>query len=149
MIRAVLDANVFVSAILAPEGTPASVLRAVRENRFRLVVSVAILREVGRVLSYPRLVRRHGLSGESIRSFLATISGAAFLTPGSLRLRVAAEDPDDDRYLECAVEGLAYYLVTGDAQLLELREFESTSVVSPRACLGILDRESPRAGSPS
>ncbi|MGH7150378.1 MAG: putative toxin-antitoxin system toxin component, PIN family [Planctomycetota bacterium] len=147
MTRAVLDANVFVSAILAPRGTPASLLEALREMRFRLVASLPILREVGRALTYPKVARRHGLSAPSVRIFLSTISGAAFLTPGGLRLRIVESDPDDDRYLECAVEGLADFLVTGDRHLLRIAEFETVSIVTPRAFLTHLDREAPRGSS--
>ncbi len=149
MIRAVLDANVFVSAVLNPRGAPGSTLVALRRRRFKLLLSSEILEEVGRVLLVPRIANRHRWPMTAVSFFLDSLSQVAFLTPGTLRLREVRDDPDDDRYLECAVEGLADYLVSGDAHLLKLREFESTSIVSPRAFLGILDRESPRAGFPS
>ncbi len=118
MIRAVLDANVFVSGILQPQGAPGAVLAAWREDRFRLLASMDILRELGRVLAYLRISRRHRWSRGTIRTFVESVARSAFLTPGGLRLRVVVRDPDDDGYLECAVEGLADFLVTGDSQLL-------------------------------
>jgi hypothetical protein len=48
MIRAVLDANVFVSAVLSPKGIPAKVLKAWHAEQFHLVISEAILEEIGR-----------------------------------------------------------------------------------------------------
>lgn len=62
MIRAVLDANVFVSAILSPQGIPAKLLTAWGNDGFELVESPAILKEIERVLRYPRIAKRHGWS---------------------------------------------------------------------------------------
>lgn len=59
MIRAVLDANVVVSAILSPKGIPAKILAAWRAEEFSVVVSEAIVSEIGRVLRYPKIKRRH------------------------------------------------------------------------------------------
>ena len=53
MTRAVLDANVFVTAVLTPAGPAAAVLDAWRSERFALLVSPPILDEVARVLAYP------------------------------------------------------------------------------------------------
>ena len=59
MIRAVLDANVFVTAVLTPTGPAAAVLEAWRSERFELLVSQPILDELARVLAYPKIARRH------------------------------------------------------------------------------------------
>lgn len=59
MIHAVLGANVVVSAILSPGGIPAKILTAWREEEFSVVVSEAIVSEIGRVLRYPKIKRRH------------------------------------------------------------------------------------------
>ena len=61
MIRAVLDANVIVSAVLTRTGIPAQILDAWRTERFALLVSLPILEEVARVLEYPRIARLHHL----------------------------------------------------------------------------------------
>ena len=62
---------------------------------------------------------------------------ATWVTP-SERLSVVAEDPSDNRFLECAVEGRADYLVSGDAHLLNLGEFRGVKILTPRAFLDIL-----------
>ncbi len=131
MIRAVLDANVFVSGILT-EGVPRRILRAWRAEQFHLVLSSAILREIGRVLRYPKIVRRHKWSEKEIRVFLESLEALALLTPGELHLEVIATDPDDDRYLECAVEGEAVCVVTGDRHLLDLAAYRGVEILSPR-----------------
>ena len=140
MLRAVLDANVFVSATINPVGSPAKVIAAL--DSFDLVVSEAILIEVGRVLAYPKIARRHGWTAAELRSFLQELSHLAVHTPARLKLRVVTEDPADDRYLEAAVEGGASYLVSGDAHLLKLSEFQGIRVVTPDAFLRVLREQS-------
>lgn len=140
MLRAVLDANVFVSATINPLGRPAKVIAAL--DSFDLVVSDAILVEIGRVLSYPKIARRHGWTVEEVRAFLDDLSRLAVHTPARLKLRVIAEDPADDRYLEAAIEGGAGYLVSGDAHLLKLKEFQGTRIVTPNEFLRVLREQS-------
>ena len=141
MTRAVLDANVLVSAILSPQGIPAKVLTAWQAEEFHLVLSEAVLDEIDRVLRYSRIVRRHRWSDERLQGFIEDLAHLAIMTPGTVRFAVIAEDPPDDRYLECAVEGEAEYIVSGDQHLLELTEYQGISIVTPRAFLDVLRRQ--------
>jgi len=137
MIRAVLDANVLVSGIVT-EGTPRNTMRAWRAGHFHLVASQATLNEIGRVLRYPKIIRRHRWSETEIQSFMESLEALAILTPGKLRLNVIAADPSDDRYLECAIEGEADCLVTGDRHLLELAAYRDVEILSPREFVDLL-----------
>jgi len=137
MIRAVLDANVLVSGIVT-EGVPRSVLRAWRAGHFHLVASRATLDEIGRVLRYPKIARRHHWSEVEIQGFMESLEALAILTPGKLRVNMVAADPSDDRYLECAIEGEADCLVTGDRHLLELAVYREVEILSPREFVELL-----------
>jgi uncharacterized protein len=148
MIRAVLDANVFVSGILT-EGAPRKTLRAWRAGRFHLVASHAIFSEIGRVLRCPKIVRRHSWSESEIREFMESLEALAIVAPGELRLRVVAADPADDRYLECAVEGEAACVVTGDRHLLDLGAYREIEILAPREFLELLDYNSRRTSTSS
>jgi putative PIN family toxin of toxin-antitoxin system len=141
MIRVVLDANVFVSAVLSPRGAPAKILTAWRAERFHLVTSPAILEEIYRVLHYPKIVSRHRWPEETIRAFITDLAYLAILTSGKRTLKVIAEDPADDRYIECAVEGDADYIVSGDQHLLQLGTYQRISIVTPITFLGILKEQ--------
>jgi len=141
MMRVVLDANVLVSAILSPRGTPAQILNAWRAEQFDLVISDAILAEIGRVFRYPKIAKRHRWSAERLQAFLDGLAHVAILTPGALTLVVITEDPPDDRYLECAVEGEAAYIVSGDQLLLRLGVYQGIPILTPRAFLEILQRQ--------
>lgn len=138
MIRAVLDANVVVSAILSPKGIPAKILAAWRAEKFSVVVSEAIVGEIGRVLRYPKIKRRHGWPEKQILTFLEELAHLSVFTPGNLSLSVVADDPADNRYLEAGLEGEADYLVSGDEHLLKLGTYQGIQILKPREFLTVL-----------
>ena len=138
MIRAVLDANVMVSAAINPRGTPARLIALWRAARFAVVVSDALLRELYEVFHYPKILVRHGWSEAQMRSFVGELAQYAIRTPGALTLTVIEDDPADNRYLECAVEGGADFLVTGDQLLLTLGAYQGITILTPRAFLDTL-----------
>lgn len=142
MIRAVLDANVLVSAILSPKGIPSRILSAWHEEKFLLFISGATLDEIGRVLRYPKIRKRHHWPEARIRRFLEDLSRLAVTTSGNLSLSVITDDPADNRYLECAVEGQVEYLVSGDEHLLNLGTYQGIMILRPREFFDIL-REQP------
>ncbi|HEY1267330.1 MAG TPA: putative toxin-antitoxin system toxin component, PIN family [Candidatus Binatia bacterium] len=140
MIRAVLDANVLVSAILTPKGIPAKILTAWRGDGFSLLTSPALLDELGRVLRYPRIKKRHEWSEKEIETFLEDLAYLAIFTPGELSPTVIDDDPTDDRYLECAVERAADYIVSGDTHLLGLGHYREIQILAPREFLSVLSQ---------
>lgn len=143
MIRAVLDANVFVSAVLSSKGVPAQILTAWRANRFHLVTSEAILQEIDRVLHYPKIGERHRWTKDEIKVFVGDLARLAIRASGERTLRVISRDPSDNRYLECAIQGDAEYLVSGDQHLLQLGAYQKIRIVTPRDFLDVV-RETPK-----
>jgi putative PIN family toxin of toxin-antitoxin system len=141
MMRVVLDANVLVSAVLSPHGAPAQMLNAWRAHQFDLVISAAILAEIGRVFRCPKIAKRHRWSEEQVQAFLENLAHLAIMTPGILTLAVITDDPSDDRYLECAVEGEASYLVSGDQLLVRLGVYQGIPILTPRAFVEMLQRQ--------
>lgn len=139
MLRAVLDANVLVSALIRPKGPPGQIVfRLLRDRAFTLVTSPAILTEVRRSLAYPR-VRKHLLvSEEDLDLWVAALALVGEPVEGSLRIAAVAEDPEDDKYIAAALEGRAQFIVTGDAHLLSLKTYEGVRLVTPRVFLGLL-----------
>jgi uncharacterized protein len=79
-----------------------------------------------------------GASKSQLQAFIEDIFYLAFSIPGALTLTVIQDDPADNRYLECAVEGEADFLVTGDRLLLNLGEYQGITILTPRAFLEVL-----------
>lgn len=146
MLRAVLDANVFISALIQPKGPPGRILRRLLEDRaFTLVTSESILRELRHSLDYPKVRRRLAFSGEELDEQIALLQFAAILVEGEVRNRIVTADPDDAKYVAVAREGLAGFIVTGDQDLLRLREHGEIQILTPREFLTVLDSSQSRA----
>jgi len=137
--RAVLDTNVFVSALISPKGPPSAVLRALRARRFVLVSSPPINDEIIEVLNRPHIHNRYGLGDRifDVSFILWELAEIVFDLP---ELKVCS-DADDDKFLATAVAGGADYLVTGDvADLLRLRRYKDVIIGSPREFVSVLKR---------
>jgi putative PIN family toxin of toxin-antitoxin system len=134
--RAVLDPNVYVSAIIQPAGTPGRLIeRLLREASFEVVLSLAIVDEVLRALAYPKV--RKLLRGADAQLWFEDIVVLADVV-GDTQLSGVCEDPDDDKYLAAAVEGRASHVVTGDRRFLAVGEHGGVEIVTPRAFLDLL-----------
>ena len=136
----VLDANIYVSSLINTQGNPKRIVERWEQNQFNVLVSTSIIDEIGRVLRYPRIVKRHRQDEGSIQRFLELLSRQAVMVEPTVVLDVIREDQSDNRYLECAVEGKAQYIISGDKHLLELGEYRGIVILPPAAFVTLLER---------
>lgn len=128
--RLVIDTNVFVSGLISGSGAPARILDAIRQSRAIHLVSDPIVEEYLRVLDYPRIRKFEKISDE----FIAAI--AAYLIYQTHRVELMSNvrmsrDPDDDVFLQTAVDGKASLLISGDkTDLLSLTKIEDIPIVT-------------------
>jgi putative PIN family toxin of toxin-antitoxin system len=138
VLRAVLDANVYVGAAIRAEGPPGQILeRFVRDSAFEIVLSPAIIEETLRAFAYPK-VQKHLRADIDAAVWFEAIVVLADLIAGELALEGVSDDPDDDKYVAAAVEGRATFVVTGDPDLLEVKVHAAIRIVSPREFLDLL-----------
>lgn len=123
--KVVLDNNLFVAAYWNPRSASARIIEASREKRVIAVASAAVRREIMRTLGqipieeeYRRAVGRLLRRAEAVR---ATESLAGMIPA----------DPEDEKYLECAVAAGADYLVSSDRHLLALGSVRGVEMISP------------------
>lgn len=121
-MKVVLDTNVLVSGLMLPDSVPGRIVAAWRNAQFELAMSEPLLDEIGRVLSYPRIQGRLRWGQDEIARFLLLlrfkadifdITGAKSSVPG---------DPGDDPVLATLLAADADCLVSGDSDLLALRD---------------------------
>lgn len=126
MIRVVLDTNTLISALLF-SGTASRLVPLWQSRRITVLVSKEILQEYLRVLAYPKFQlgdhEIRALVEEELLPFAETIRVRR-------RLAVVRRDPEDDKFLECAVAGRAEYLVTGDRDLRELGSYRGITILT-------------------
>ena len=120
--RVVFDTNIFLSAFTFG-GKPKVVFEMARAGRIQLIVSAPVLAELASILK-----GKFGWDDEDVREALMIVGRHADLFKPGIRLRVL-EDDADNRVLECAVEGRAEWILSGDHHLLGLREFRGIQIV--------------------
>lgn len=139
-MRAVLDANVLISALIRPQGPPGRILvRLLRDSAFELVASSATLDELRRSLRYPKLQKYLSLRKGEADLWVDSLAAVAVIVEGKVSRRVVTADPADDIYIAAATDGLADFIVSGDRHLLDLGAHGSIRIVPPRAFLDLLE----------
>ena len=137
-MRVVLDTNVVVSGVIKVEGPHGQILsRLFQARQYISVTSLEILAEIREVLQRPKIRRYHGWTDEEIDAFVTFLYAESDVTEGTLTVKIA-RDPQDNKFLACASEGNADYLVSGDDDLLQIEVFERTQIVRPRVFLETL-----------
>lgn len=128
MCRVVLDTNVYISAY-GFGGKPAEVLRAAITGEYALLTSPAVLTEVA-----DKLYSVLGFDDEHVRAVIMQVSRIAEVLRPRARLTVVSDDPDN-RILECATEGVADVIVSGDHHLLDIGAYHGIRILRPAAFL--------------
>ena len=129
-MRAVIDTNIIVSALLAPAGKPAAIIRLWLDGKFTLLTCAAHLDELRSTLEKPRVSERikphkAGRLVNQVRKLAEDVD--------PLPRVERSPDPTDDFLLAMSEGGKANYLVTGDKSgLLALDRHKATRIVSAR-----------------
>lgn len=124
-MKVVLDTNVLLSGLMSPGGMPGRIVAAWVEARFEVALSLDQLAEIGRVLAYPKIRRKLEWDDERIESFIRQIYlRAEVVELGAISVQVP-RDQDDAPILATLIATKADVLVTGDADLLALRDHYS------------------------
>jgi putative PIN family toxin of toxin-antitoxin system len=116
-VRAVLDPNVLIAALLSPSGTPATLLVRWFAGEYELVVSEQLLEELGRVLAYPKIRAR--ISEEDAIAFVERLRANTEIASDPPKPTPRSADSGDD-YLLALAEAEHALLVSGDKHLLDL-----------------------------
>lgn len=104
------------------------VMAAWRRDDFILLSSADTRAELSAVLDRPEIQK---LSSVPLAPFAEGLEKFSQHVPGTLELKGISRDPKDDKFLACAVEGKAHYLVSSDSDLLEIGHYESVCILNP------------------
>ena len=118
-MRAVLDPNILVAALLSRRGRPAQIVSRWLAGDFELVLSEALLTELKRALSYPKLESR--IPADETSAFIAILRQGALVAADPPEPPRRSSDPGDD-YLLALAEQERAVLVSGDQHLLALAD---------------------------
>ncbi len=135
MLKVVIDANVWISALLNP-GKSRIIRSAFEQHRFVYYCSREMIVDIHSALSKPKLLAR--ISPQDAADLLTLIEELAILVDLG-QYPAISRDPKDDIYLACAVLTSSDCIVTGDDDLLCLKEYRNTKIITPAQFLEILN----------
>ena len=122
-------------------GLPAEIINYAEDSRIFIILSEGIVEEINRTLTYPRLRRVYEDAGITRQELIEAALRIGKLVEVKTKVNVVYEDVADNKFLECAFDGKADFLVTGDEHLLRIGNYKATRIVSVRQFLRILKEQ--------
>jgi len=132
-MRIVLDTNIFVSGIHWA-GSSEKILQIWMEGKFELVSSLPIIEEIVRVLANFKVP----LDAEDILWWESLILEKSILVIPTEEVKIVKNDPDDNKFIEAALEAKADFIVSQDKHLLVIKEYQRIKIVHPDDFLRLL-----------
>ncbi len=133
-MKVVIDTNIFVSSFFG--GNPKKVIDLWKNERITLCLSNAILDE------YIDVLRRIGMKDEYELEELLSFFSRGFnilFTTKTPKIKIIKNDPDDDKFIECAAALKADAVITGDREMLAIKEYMGIKILTPQQFLEIHD----------
>ena len=131
-VRIVLDTNVLISGIFW-SGTPSKILDLWVNDKFQLLTTQPILEEYNNTLN--RISK--GKKDNLVNAWMLFIVENSVVVNIKKKFKLSA-DPDDDKFIDCAVSGNADFIVSGDAHLLDLKSVLNVKIIKPNIFFDIL-----------
>jgi uncharacterized protein len=133
-IRAVIDTNLFVSGLFAGQGAVFQLQELWVKGVFELAVSEDILKEVRSTLLKPSVNKKLHLDKAGVNEVIALIrEKAVVVTKDRYKTDAITSDCSDNKFLACALEANADFIVSGDNHLLEIKHFHNIQIVDASA----------------
>ncbi|GBE01812.1 hypothetical protein BMS3Bbin06_02321 [bacterium BMS3Bbin06] len=134
--KVVIDTNVFISGF-GWGGKPDALLTLLKNNQIVCYFSPEIFEELKRVVSYPKLKFTESLQNKILEFVFFNCK----LVEPKEHITVIVDDPDDNRFLECAVEANAEFVISGDPHLLRIGKYKTVEIVDVDKFLDIFSIE--------
>jgi putative PIN family toxin of toxin-antitoxin system len=140
MLRVVIDTNVLVSSVLSKHGVPAQVVAAWQERKFLVVTSIFAMNEARNTLEELHKTGKYTIHQNKIDELMNLFhTTAKFVLSMPDLTGVVPADPDDEKILATAVGGEASIIISGDKHLLNLKEYQRITILTPRQFLRLLE----------
>ena len=130
MFNLTLDTNILISAFIS-KGNEYRILRLAKLGKIKLSLSLEILEEFKEVIG--RL--KFGFSQEQINKATKQLLSISEILITSTKIDIVKEDPDDNKILECALDGKSDFIISGDNHLLNLKEYKNIKIINSREFL--------------
>jgi|TARA_Y100000310_G_scaffold121846_1_gene120545 hypothetical protein len=133
-MRIVLDTNIFISGIFWEGNFSSKIIDLWKNKKLDLVSSIPLVEELVKTLSTFKIQ----MDKRMIKHWENMIIKNAIMVIPSKNFNIIEEDPDDNKILECAIEGNSDYIISQDKHLLKLKEFKGIKIITPIEFLTII-----------
>ncbi len=135
--KIVLDTNVWVSALLWG-GKPAEIIQKAEQGKVSILITEDIIAEISRVLAYPKLEKIYRTANKRKQDLIEQVLKIAKFVKVTNKVEVIQEHPADNKFLECAKDAKAEYIVSGDKHLLNVVVYKKTKILAANDFLKLL-----------
>ena len=132
-MKIVIDTNIFISSFFWG-GNPKEVFERVVNGLDELIITDEILHEIAVVMSSSKF----SLEKSEIDDYVKIIERFSRKIKSVNKLVFSSRDPDDDKILKCAISGDVDFIITGDKDLLVIKEYETIKIMKPKDYLELL-----------
>lgn len=137
MKKTVADTNVLISATFW-NGDSNRIIEKAERKEIELITSKEIIEEFSRVLNYKEIQDKVKNKNLEMRRTLEKVVSISTIIEPQERHVIIKDDPEDDKFLDCAVAGKADFIVSQNYHLLNLKEFKGIKIVKPKEFLKTL-----------
>ncbi|MCK4400902.1 putative toxin-antitoxin system toxin component, PIN family [bacterium] len=123
--KVVIDTNVFVSAAVLKKASSV-IMEMWKNDKFILLFSPDIFDEYFEVIARPKFKQEE----RDIRELAKLLTERAVVVEPQIQLDVVKDDPDDNKFLECAMAGKADFIISGDHHLLSIKEYKQIKILT-------------------
>ncbi len=141
-MKVVLDTNVVVSGTFWT-GESFKVIENIDKNNIQIITSLPILKEYDKILNSEEILEKTSLHQQARVQSMHKILSKAIIVDPKEKINIVKDDPDDNKFIEAAVDGKADYIISRDKKhLLILKKFRNINIISPEDFLKLIKNKS-------
>ena len=133
--KVVIDTNIYISAIFWG-GKPRKIIDLARDGVIQIFISKEIVDEIEKILK-----KKFKLSSDETKIILLDLYTFTFPVNIKKRVQVILEDPDDDKFIYCAITSKAKFIISGDRHLLTLQEYSGIKILKASEFIQRMEEE--------
>ena len=137
MIRITVDTNVLISATFW-HGDSEKIINKVENKELILVLSEPILEEYYKVLEYDEIKEKIKNKGLEMKQSVLRVSLISEIIEVKSKIDLIKDDPEDNKIIECAVDGSVNYIISKDKHLLKIKEYKGIKILKPEEFLKLI-----------
>jgi uncharacterized protein len=137
-MKIVIDTNIFVSSFISESGNPRKIIDLWKTGAITLCLTKDLIEEYIDVLNRFDIINKMEIK-RLLNLFKKGINVIFIGSPP--HLNIIKVDPDDNKFLECAVASHAKYIVSGDSHLKDLKIYKNIKIVTADEILKEMNKD--------